>query len=543
MPGTSKRLTKNLKLLEPKRQGAPGGGKDSGGLRPEHVERAGGGRSPRLPGAPSRSAGAREVLIEADFRDQIDAGAQYILEILLSPPTSRRRRGRWRLPIRRARTIIGPMSKTTLEQLNAFSVYLASRRKAVLQAWRTATDADPAQTSAHALTRGQFNDHVPEVLDSFELQLRSRPGGAASRAAESGQKAEEVKHGLHRWQQGYRLQELMREWGHLHLCLFQELTLFARATPEFEGESLAEANRRLIILVNEAVSESAAQFERMQQAEAAGRLADLESAMSELNKFEQRRSALIHEAVHDLHNNLLGASLAANFMGGSAPPDTERPGAKTLLNQALSGVTTMVNELRELARLEAGKERREISAFDAAALLTELCDINHPIARNQGLHLKTEGPPMLTVEGDSGKVRRLLQNLLLNALKYTREGGVDVSWGNDKANWWLIVEDTGPGLPSASGESMVLGLTEATASARESDEKTAAAQGNASQVLTPKPAAGDSGAIQPQRGEGIGLSIVKRLCELLDASLEMSSSAQAGTTFRVVFPRRYPTAA
>jgi len=45
-----------------------------------------------------------------------------------------------------------------------------------------------------------------------------------------------------------------------------------------------------------------------------------------------------------------------------------------------------------------------------------------------------------------------------------------------------------------------------------------------------------------QRGEGIGLSIVKRLCELLDASLELESKAGEGTTFRVLFPRRYESA-
>jgi two-component sensor histidine kinase len=44
-------------------------------------------------------------------------------------------------------------------------------------------------------------------------------------------------------------------------------------------------------------------------------------------------------------------------------------------------------------------------------------------------------------------------------------------------------------------------------------------------------------------GEGIGLSIVKRLCEMLDASLELESSEGEGTTFRVMFPRRYPEAA
>jgi signal transduction histidine kinase len=56
------------------------------------------------------------------------------------------------------------------------------------------------------------------------------------------------------------------------------------------------------------------------------------------------------------------------------------------------------------------------------------------------------------------------------------------------------------------------------------------------------PADGPPASPQPtpqQPGEGIGLSIVKRLCELLDASMEMTSSAETGTTFRIVLPRRY----
>jgi signal transduction histidine kinase len=146
------------------------------------------------------------------------------------------------------------------------------------------------------------------------------------------------------------------------------------------------------------------------------------------------------------------------------------------------------------------------------------------------------------VECDSGKVRRLLQNLLANALKYTRQGGVTISCGAGKADWWLMIKDTGPGLPPTAGDSLAVGLMAATASARESDEKTAAAQGDVSQVLTQTPAADDPYTLQQHPGEGIGLSIVKRLCELLDASLEMASSADAGTTFRVVFPLRYQSA-
>jgi len=110
----------------------------------------------------------------------------------------------------------------------------------------------------------------------------------------------------------------------------------------------------------------------------------------------------------------------------------------------------------------------------------------------------------------------------------------------EKENWWLMVKDTGPGILAGPSAPMVTGMKEATASARESDEKTAASEGKTSQVLTPSP--GDpttTSKSHQQPGEGIGLSIVKRLCELLDASLEMASSAEAGTTFRVVFPRHY----
>ncbi len=425
-------------------------------------------------------------------------------------------------------------------QFNTLCDYLATRRNAILLAWRKASSTGPGQTTAHSLTRGQFNDHIPEVLDAFERKLRSRPGGAEDRAADIQKKQEEVKHGLHRWQQGYLLQELMPEWGHLHLCLFEELNAFATIHPEFEREMLAEANRQIIMLINEAISESSAQFERMRQAEAAGRMGDLEQALAAINEIERHRATLIHQAVHDLHNDVVGVSMAANVLGRTSITEPDRVESPTILSQGVHGLTAMLDELLELARLEAGQERREITKFDAAVLVTELGNVNRPVAQERGLFLRINGSPGLSVEGDYGRVRRLLQNLLVNALKYTKHGGVTLSWGEEKKNWWLMVKDTGSGMLAGPGAPMVAGLKEATASARESDEKATATTGETSHVLTPPqgtPATMISSRQKP--GEGIGLSIVKRLCELLDASLEMASSPEMGTTFRVVLPRRY----
>jgi signal transduction histidine kinase len=435
------------------------------------------------------------------------------------------------------------MARSISEQFCALSDYLGTRQKAIMLAWRKAADADPNQTTGRALTRGQFNDHVPEVLEAFERKLRARAGGTDARAAGAEQKREEVKHGLHRWQQGYRLQELMHEWGHLQLCLFEELATFAKTHAWFERETLAEANRQLIALVNEAISESTVQYGRMQQAEAAGHMEDLTVALASVREIEGRRTALIREAVHDINGNVFGVTAAANLLGGAQLDDAKRVEFANLIDRGAKSVTAMLGDLMELARLEAGKERREITEFDAAALVTELGKANRPLALEHGLFLEVAGCAQLVVDGDPAKVRRLAQNLLLNALKYTVHGGVTLSWGEEKKNWWLMVKDTGPGMLAGPGAPMVVGLKEATASARESDEKAVSAHGESSHVLTlPRDATTPASSAHQQPGEGIGLSIVKRLCELLDASLEMASSTETGTTFRVVLPRHYRSA-
>jgi signal transduction histidine kinase len=432
------------------------------------------------------------------------------------------------------------MPLTPSQQLAALSDHLAARRDAILLAWRRLDRADPEQLTGRALTLGQFLDHIPAILDAYEFKLRSSPGGANAEAAEADKKEEGVKHGLHRWQQGYRLKELIGECGHLQICLFEELGRIVAAHPELASETLLEAHRQLIQLINDTISESAGQFQRMQQAEAAGRVGDLMDALATVNELERRRATLIHQAVHDLNSDVLGVSMAATMVGQSNLAEAERAESAMFLQQAVSGLSGMLGELMELARLEAGQEERKLADFDAGELIGKLCEGHQPFARERKLFLKTKGAECLAVEGDADKVRRLAKNLLVNALKYTHDGGVTVSWGEEKENWWVMVKDTGPGMVSNSGQSLKAGLQEATASAKESDEKSAAIQGETSQVLAaPGDTAFRTKAAPHEPGEGIGLSIVKRLCELLDASLEIASAAEAGTTFRVVFPLRY----
>lgn len=430
------------------------------------------------------------------------------------------------------------MSLSQSQQLVALSSYFAARREAILLTWRKEDRADPEQTTGRSLTVSQFLDHIPEMLDAFEHRLRSCPGGSEAQAAEAEEKEEGVKHGLHRWQQGYRLQELINECGHLQISLFEELVRIAAAHPELERETLLEANREIMALVNDTISESASQYERMQQAESAGHVADLKAALANVNEIERRRSTLIHQAVHDLGNDVTGVGITASLLGQTEVGETQRVEFATLLQQGVGELTSMLGELMELARLEAGQEVRKVAPFDAANLLTRLCSANQPFAQTRGLFLKMSGAAPLAVEGDADKVRRLVKNLLINALKYTEHGGVTVSWSKEKENWCVMIKDTGPGLLAGPGAPLLVSLQDATEIAKESDEKSAASTGEISHVLA-QPQATSTATAHHHPGEGVGISIVKRLCELLYASLEVASSAETGTTFRVVFPLRY----
>jgi signal transduction histidine kinase len=201
----------------------------------------------------------------------------------------------------------------------------------------------------------------------------------------------------------------------------------------------------------------------------------------------------------------------------------------------VQSLNRLLGDLMDHARLEAGQERRQVTRCDVAQLLKEFCETIRPMAAEKGLFLVARGTAPFWVEGDPAKIQRILQNLLLNALKVTDRGGVEVSWwATDdlrRPQWVLCVQDTGPGFRGGSATPLERVLKRATDEAHEVEQRDAAPTLASQTSTTPQPA---------PEGEGIGLSIVKRLCELLDATIELESPSGKGTTFRVTFPVRYP---
>lgn len=423
-------------------------------------------------------------------------------------------------------------SPQTPAALAALADHLAARRGAILQAWRDAVENDPELTTAAALSRSQFFDHIPAVLDDFAAELRGGSPKQLTDPVEADEGA--AAHGLHRWQQGYRLREVTREWGHLHLVLLAELEAYAAGHPE-HAAGLPAARRALARLCHAGVSHSADQYYHMRQLEAAGQVRDLEDALKRWAALERQQAELWREAAHDLRGRLGTVRNVSAVLKLPDIPEATREQSLSMLDRGVTALHALLEDVANLARLQAGHERRQAEPTDAAALLRDLCDGHEPQARERGLYLKADGPVALLVEADAVKVARVVQNLVLNALKYTRHGGVRVTWGDsrddDPERWLISVQDTGPGLPAGAAAPLTAALETATQQAEQVE--------GASGPPVPGPAAAAPRRGDAAPGEGIGLSIVKRLCELLDASLEVETRPGAGTTFRVRLPRRY----
>lgn len=448
-------------------------------------------------------------------------------------------------------TMIAGMDKAR-HDLSGLAAYLGGQRESILNAWRAAARRDPQLVTGEALPRSQLNDHIPALLASFEDRLLGRQALDEPSAAAGEQAA---AHGLHRWQQGYDLREVVRELGLLNEVMVAVLDAWAEAHGAAAPGAIASARREWAATCTRNIEESTAQYFALQRREAEGHARDLEQAVRGLEELERQRSALWRQLAHDLRGNVGVVASAALGLGMKGATDDARDRFLHMLDRNVGSLRNLLDDATDLARLHAGLEQRRLSTFDVTPLLAQLCDGLSAFARERGLTLRFEGPEAMAVEGDPAKLRRIAQNLILNALKFTRVGGVDVRWRpgdeTDRKRWILTVCDTGPGLTAGTGAPLRQALEQATDLAQAVDDGEAPSEGAMPSADSPSPGP-DHGAARPAledasrlamsrrtEGEGIGLSIVKRLSELLDATVEVESRAGQGTTFRVLFPRAY----
>ncbi|MEI3855715.1 MULTISPECIES: hybrid sensor histidine kinase/response regulator [unclassified Ensifer] len=235
------------------------------------------------------------------------------------------------------------------------------------------------------------------------------------------------------------------------------------------------------------------------EARVAARTEDLRAALAEAERANSTRTRFVAAASHDLLQPLSAAKLFV----ASARDETEDEHAGGTLDKAhkaLTSVEAILGALLDISRLDEAVV--EISPVRLAPLIAQLTDEFAPIAERKGLKLAIL-PCTLTVYSDPAYLRRILQNLIGNAIRYTRTGRVLVGPRRIPGGVRIEVHDTGPGIPAEEQAAIFREFHRLNASTSASE------------------------------GLGLGLAIVERACALLNHRLTLRSKLGHGTYFAI----------
>ena len=234
------------------------------------------------------------------------------------------------------------------------------------------------------------------------------------------------------------------------------------------------------------------------------RTLDLEDALAQAERANASRSRFVAAASHDLLQPLSAAKL---FL--SSVPETDLPApvveAVGKAQNALVSVEGILAALLDISRLESGKAAVTVAPIRMGRLLVQLADEFAPLAAAKGLRL-TVRPCEAVVLSDPGYLRRILQNLIGNAIRYTETGRVLVAARVRGGMLRLEVWDTGPGIAEAEQENIFKEFHRI------------------------------AGRASASEGLGLGLAIVDRAAALLGHPLGLSSRPGRGTVFMLQVP-------
>jgi signal transduction histidine kinase len=258
------------------------------------------------------------------------------------------------------------------------------------------------------------------------------------------------------------------------------------------ADALARANENL----ERRVAERTAELLRLNEA--------LGDAKAKADQANQDKTRFLAAASHDILQPLNAARLYASSLVERSQNEPDSKLARNI-DASLDAVEEILGVLLDISRLDAGRLEPEISSFPVATLLDQLKVEFEPMAREKNLELRVLGTK-LWVRTDRRLLRRLLQNLLANAIKYTGSGRVLLGCRRRGGRIAIQVSDTGPGIPQ---DKQALIFKEFHRL-----EETA-------------------GAV---RGLGLGLSIVERIGRVLDIPIELRSEPGRGSTFTIALP-------
>ena len=355
-------------------------------------------------------------------------------------------------------------------------------------------EANEAACAAHGYSGDQLRGrHVrdlrpPDAGAEFERQwdLAAAPGGVLFQAK-------------HRRQDGSTFpveisaREVEIDGRRRRICFLRDITERERADREIHR-------------LNDDLHRNTADLER----HVAERTSELEFAKTRAEAADRAKATFLNTMSHELRTPLNAIVGFTDLLLDEVPGRLNEEQKKQLgiVRDSSRHLLALVNDVLEIARVETGELRLSYGTFDVAALLQRLGTTFAPQAARRGLELALDtgaGPAM--VRGDERRVAQVVNHLLSNALKFTREGSIVIRLARSGDEVAVSVTDSGIGIKAADVDKLFRPFSQI-----ESDLQVT------------------------REGMGLGLAIAKRLVEAMGGRIEVESAWGEGSRFTFTLP-------
>ncbi|MFO0742665.1 MAG: ATP-binding protein [Labilithrix sp.] len=236
----------------------------------------------------------------------------------------------------------------------------------------------------------------------------------------------------------------------------------------------------------------------------------LDDKNDELRRAADVKSRVVSNVSHEFRtpiNSILGLTqLLLDRLDGDLTAEQEKQ--VRFVRSSAEALSELVNDLLDLSRIEAGRHELRASKFDVTELFSSLRGMMKPLVR-EGVDLIFDEIPLVQLDTDRGKVSQILRNLVSNAIKFTEKGTIRVhaeKVGDDRLRF--SVTDTGIGIVEKDLPRVFEEFTQI-----------------------------DSEIQRRVKGTGLGLTLARKLAEMLGGTLTAQSKVGEGSTFTLDLPR------